>query len=78
LVAANAITLLVLLPLCLSIIYLTHTEPILTFFGASPEVMPYARDFTTIIILGSVFGSIGMGVNNFIRAEGNPIMAMST
>jgi len=78
LVAANAITLLVLLPLSLSIIYLMFTEPILKFFGASPEVMPYAYDFTTIVILGSVFGSIGMGVNNFIRAEGNPIMAMST
>ncbi|NLO90018.1 MAG: MATE family efflux transporter [Clostridia bacterium] len=78
LVAANAITLLVLLPLILSIIYLMFAEPILKFFGASAEVMPYAYDFTTIVILGSVLGSVGMGVNNFIRAEGNPIRAMST
>ncbi|WP_258359854.1 MATE family efflux transporter [Moorella sulfitireducens] len=77
-VAANATALLVLLPLCFSLLYLSFPEPILRMFGASDEVLPYARDFTHIIMLGSVFGSIGMGMNNFIRAEGNPVMAMST
>ncbi|WXJ94253.1 hypothetical protein MCACP_07260 [Neomoorella carbonis] len=77
-VAANAAGLLVLLPLSFSIVYLSFPEPLLRLFGASAEVMPYALDFMHIIILGSVFGSLGMGMNNFIRAEGNPIMAMST
>ena len=78
LVAANGTTLLILLPLCFSIIYFCFPEPILRLFGATDEVLPYARDFMHIIMLGSVLGSIGMGMNNFIRAEGNPIMAMST
>lgn len=77
-VAASAATLLALLPLCFTIIYLLFPEPILRFFGASAEVMPYARDFTHIIVLGSALASLGMGMNNFIRAEGNPVMAMST
>ncbi|MGI9953531.1 MATE family efflux transporter [Moorellaceae bacterium AZ2] len=77
-VAANGTALLVLLPLCFSLIYLSFPEPLLRLFGASDEVMPYARDFMHIIMLGSVFGSLGMGMNNFIRAEGNPLMAMST
>lgn len=77
-VAANATSLLVLLPLCFSIIYLLFPEPILRLFGASSEVLPYARDFMHIIMLGSVFGGLSMGMNNFIRAEGNPVMAMST
>lgn len=78
LVAGNATGLLVILPLCFALIYLAFPEPILRLFGASSEVLPYARDFMHIIMLGSVFGSLGMGMNNFIRAEGNPVMAMST
>ncbi|MGE5422682.1 MAG: MATE family efflux transporter [Ignavibacteriales bacterium] len=77
-VAANASVWLVILPLCLTAIYLAFPEPILRLFGASSEVMPYALDFMHIIMLGSVFGGLSMGMNNFIRAEGNPIFAMST
>ncbi|NPV93279.1 MAG: MATE family efflux transporter [Firmicutes bacterium] len=77
-VAANAAGLLALLPLLFTALYLPFADPILQLFGASPEVMPYARDFVHIIMLGSVFGGLSMGMNNFIRAEGNPMMAMST
>lgn len=77
-IAGNATTLLIILPLLLSAIYLTFTDPILKLFGASELVLPYARDFTHIIMLGSVSGSIAFGMNNFIRAEGNPRVAMLT
>lgn len=77
-IMGNAILLLILLPLVLSIFYLLYSDPILILFGASPEVLPYAHDFTRVIMLGSVFGSISFGVNNFIRAEGNPKIAMLT
>ncbi|MGE5544376.1 MAG: MATE family efflux transporter [Bacillota bacterium] len=77
-VAANAAGLLILLPLCLTLFYFAFPDSILRLFGASPEVLPLARDFMDIVMLGSVFGSLGMGMNNFIRAEGNPVMAMST
>jgi len=70
--------LLVLLPVCLTGIYLIFPDPILRFFGASDEVLPMARDFMRIIMLGSVFGSLSGGMNNFIRAEGFPVWAMST
>ncbi|MGI6412684.1 MAG: MATE family efflux transporter [Syntrophomonadaceae bacterium] len=77
-IAANAMTLLILLPALCSVVFFIFTEPILVAFGASPEVLPYARDFTQIIMLGSFLGSISMGMNNFIRAEGNPKVAMYT
>lgn len=77
-VAGNGIAMIILLPAVLAIIFLLFAEPILVAFGASAEVLPYAKDFTQIIMLGSVFGSISMGANNFIRAEGNPKMAMYT
>lgn len=77
-VAGNAMTMLILLPAILAVLFLLFTEPVLIAFGASTAVLPYARDFTQIIMLGSVFGSISMGMNNFIRAEGNPKMTMYT
>ncbi|MEL7656258.1 MAG: MATE family efflux transporter [Bacillota bacterium] len=77
-IAGNATGLLILLPLLLTIVYLIFSDPILKLFGASAEVLPYARDFTHIIMLGSVSGSIAFGMNNFIRAEGNPRYAMLT
>lgn len=77
-VAGNAMAMLILLPAIFAGLFLLFTEPILVLFGASKAVFPYARDFVQIIMLGSVFGSISMGMNNFIRAEGNPRMAMYT
>ncbi|AEG60366.1 MATE family efflux transporter [Desulforamulus ruminis] len=77
-VAGNAMTMLILLPAFFAILFILFTEPILIGFGASPTVLPYAEDFVSIIMIGSVFGSISMGMNNFIRAEGNPRMAMNT
>jgi putative MATE family efflux protein len=57
---------------------LLFLDPILIMLGAEPAVLPYARDFTKVIVLGSVFMYVGFGLNNIVRAEGNPKMAMST
>lgn len=75
-IIGNATLLLILLPIVISIIYFLFTDNILTFFGASAEVLPYAKEFTHIIMLASAFGSLSMGMVNFIRAEGNPRMSM--
>lgn len=77
-IIGNATTMIILLPAIFAVIFLLFTEPLLIWFGASQEVLPYAKDFLQIIMLGSVFGTISMGMNNFIRAEGNPRMAMYT
>ncbi len=77
-VAGNAALMLAAIPLCLSVVYLSFPEQILKLFGASAEVLPYAHDFTTIIMLGAPLGSLSMGMNNFIRAEGNARTAMNT
>lgn len=77
-VMGNAMTLLVLIALALTILGLLFLDPLLVRFGASATVLPYARAYMRIILLGSVFQVIGFGVNNFIRAEGNPKVAMLT
>jgi putative MATE family efflux protein len=74
----NAFVLLVLSSLILSVIGLVILEPFLRFLGASEQMLPYAKDYLQIILIGGVFQSVGMGMNNFIRSEGNPKIAMYT
>lgn len=77
-ILGNAMVLLVVIMLGITVLGLIFLEPLLRLFGASADVMPYAKDYLRIILLGSVFQGIGFGMNNFIRAEGNPKIAMLT
>jgi len=78
LIMANGMVLLIVISLALSILGLVFLNPLLKMFGASSDVLPYAREYLSIILLGAVFQGIGFGMNNFIRAEGNPRTAMMT
>ena len=59
----------------LSLIFL---DEILTFFGASQETLPYARDFMQIILIGNPLAYIMISLNNVMRATGYPQKAMYT
>ncbi len=77
-VLGNAFGLMILISLLLSVLGLILLDPMLRLFGASETVLPYARDYTSIILAGTLFQSIAMGMNNFIRGEGDPKTAMKT
>lgn len=77
-ILGNALSLLIIVSFCITIIGLLTLEPLLKLLGASKEILPYARDYLQIVLFGGVFQSIGMGMNNFIRSEGNPKIAMYT
>lgn len=77
-IASNAAFLLVAVTLVLSGLGLFFFKPLLLLLGANNDIMPYAQEYLGIILSGSVFMSISFGMNNFIRAEGNPKIAMYT
>jgi putative MATE family efflux protein len=77
-ILGNSLTLLVVLALGLTALGLLFLSPLLRLFGASEAILPYAVDYTSIILLGSIFQALGFGMNNFIRGEGNPKVAMIT
>ncbi|MGI6555035.1 MAG: MATE family efflux transporter [Bacillota bacterium] len=77
-IIGNALVLSASIAIVISATSLIFLEPLLRLCGASDAVLPYAKDFTTIILLGSIFQIVSMGMNNFIRAEGNPKIAMYT
>ncbi len=51
-------------------------DPILYFFGASQQTLPYAHDFMVIITLGNVITHMYFGLNALLRASGNPLKSM--
>jgi len=53
-------------------------EPLLKLFGATAQILPYAKDYLSIILLGSVAFSFAMATNNIVRSEGNAKTAMLT
>ncbi|MCT8977806.1 MATE family efflux transporter [Clostridium sp. CX1] len=77
-ILGNSFTLLILVSIFVTVLGLIFEEPLLIMFGASEEVLPLAKEFITVILLGAVLQNIGFGLNNIIRSEGNPRMAMIT
>ena len=53
-------------------------EPLLWASGASPTILPYAREYTGVIVWGSLFSLTAFTCNSLIRAEGAPYFAMMT
>ncbi len=52
-------------------------RPILYMFGASDVTYPYANDYLSIYLLGTLFLMIGTGMNQFINAQGFPKIGMT-
>lgn len=77
-IMSNAFGMLVFVSLILSVLGLTFLDPLIRLLGASEAVLPYSRDYLSIILFGGVFQAIGFGLNHMIRAQGNPKTAMAT
>ncbi len=57
-------------------ITLIFLDEILTFFGATPETLPYAKEFMQVILYGTPIAFVFIGLNNIMRATGYPARAM--
>ncbi|GAH01133.1 unnamed protein product, partial [marine sediment metagenome] len=77
-IAGNSFLCVIVLSSTIAAIGLIFTEPMLRLFGSTETILPYAKDYITIILWGSIFFSFAMSSNNLIRAEGNAKVAMAT
>lgn len=55
---------------------LIFLKPILTLFGATETTMPYAIDYTSIVLMGVPFSVISIALSNIARTDGHPRMSM--
>jgi len=73
----NAITAAVVLSAPVMIAGLLNPDLWLRFMGASETILPYARDYMTIILTGLFFRTFAMSQNALIRATGNARVPMT-
>ncbi len=77
-IAANSLIMLALVGIVLGAAGTVLLEPLLKLFGASSSNIGYAKEYLQVILIGAPLNAIGFGMNNFIRGEGNPKIAMFT
>lgn len=75
-VLGNSVTLNIIIGLAFGIICLLFLDPIILFFGASENTLPYARDYMEIILIGNIISHMYFGMNNVLRAASKPNQAM--
>lgn len=75
-ILGNTVTLNLIVGILFSVVSLLFLDPILYFFGASGQTIPYARDYMVVILLGNVFSHMYFGMNAVLRAAGKPQQAM--
>ena len=62
----------------LSVVGLIFLKDIVNLYGADNNTRVYAEEYLRIILIGNVFNVVAFGLNNIIRSEGNPKIAMYT
>ena len=72
----NAVTLVTIVSILLAVIFLVWIDPILTLFGATDVLRPFALEYGFIIGAGLPFMMISAAINSMIRADGSPKYAM--
>lgn len=76
-ILGNTLMLNIILGVSFSVIGLLFLNPILRIFGASENLLPYAKEYMRIILFGNIFTHIYLGLNTLLRASGHPRYSMS-
>ena len=72
----NGFVMLLFFALVCSTVPFLWMDEILRLAGAEADTLPYARDYLSIYLLGTVFVMIATGLNMFINCQGRPGVAM--
>lgn len=77
-ILGNSASLLVIFSIVLTVVFLIVKDPILLMFGASENTLPYASDYLTIYLAGTIFVQLSLGLNAFITNQGFTKTSMAT
>lgn len=64
--------------LIISFLVQIFLEELMLFFGATKEILPYAKEYTSIIALGIPFFLLTVAINPLVRADRSPKYSMIT
>ena len=68
----SALIMLIISGCLLAVLSSIFLEPLMYAFGADTRVMPYAMEYTRIILIGLPFSAVNIAFTTIIRADGNP------
>ena len=74
----NAVTLIIITSIFLTITGLLFANPLLKMFGASENIIGYGEQFIQVIFIGCIFNLISFSLNHSIRSDGSPKIAMAS
>lgn len=77
-ILGNCFSLLIVLSVILTTVFLTFGERFLMLFGASESTIIYALPYLKIYVAGSIFVMISLGLNMFITTQGFTKISMAT
>lgn len=77
-ILTNSFSMLLILGVILTTIFLIFKEPILWAFGASEATIGYALDYLSLYLIGTIFVQIALGMNPFINTQGFAKIGMCT
>lgn len=77
-ILGNCFTLLTVLALAATGLFMAFCEPLLVMFGASANTLPYASSYLSIYLIGTISVQYALGLNFFISAQGFSKISMST
>ena len=76
-VLGNVVSLNIIIGLVFMAVALIFIDPILYFFGASENTLPYAKEYIQIILYGNIITHLYFGLNAAMRSTGFPKKAMA-
>jgi len=77
-VLGNVVMLNLVIGSLLSVVCLIFINPILGFFGASTNTLPYAKDYMVVLLAGNLISCMYWSFNAILRAAGHPKQAMAS
>lgn len=76
-IAGTGLAMLGICGIAIAAVVMIFLNPLLQLFGVTPEVLPYAQDYTGITAFGIPFLILTTGGNHIIRADRSPTYSMS-
>ena len=77
LAVGNAISMMFLFGMIYFILIEIFLDPLLTIFGSTEDIMPYAKSYTKITAIGMPLLIVTNGMSNLARADGSPKFSMT-
>lgn len=74
----NSTLLLVIFSVILSVVFFFTKDSILMIFGASENTLPYASEYISVYLIGTIFVQLTLGLNMFITNQGFTKTSMLT